>query len=175
MGIAEKHSADTEKTDGEEVIGMMKKTLKLAGIGFLLGIAVCSFISAIFGNGETAPESLIAKVGSVKIARLLQLGLSGLYGACCMGFTVLYDMDRIPVAAATLIHGVICVGTFIPLSLFLGWFERIEETLVMTGCQIAAFFCIWLIMYLVFRKETRELNKIQNTYLEKSNPEEESK
>ena len=147
---------------------MLKKYLKLAGIGFLLGVTICAFITAVSGDPAGVSEHLVTKTESMRTALILQLLLSGIYGACCMGFTILYDLDRLPVTAATFLHCVICIVPFIPLSLFLGWYTSAGEVLIMTSCQIAAFFLIWLIMYLKYRKETAELNRIQKEILRKT-------
>ena len=146
---------------------MIRKILKRAGFGFLLGIAICAVITALRADPVPASEKLIEKMGSARAAILLQLFLSGIYGACCMGFTMLYEMERLSVTVATFLHCVICVGPFIPLSLLLHWSGGIRATLIMTGCQMVAFFIIWLIIYLGYRKETRELNEIQKKLLEK--------
>ena len=146
---------------------MIKKFFKRAGFGFILGIAVCAVITAFSADPVPASAELIEKMGSARTAILIQLFLSGLYGACNMGFTVLYEIDRLSIILATLLHCVICIGPVIPMSLFLGWFDGIGDVFIMTGFQLAAFFFIWLIIFIIYRKETRELNKIQKKVLER--------
>ena len=144
---------------------MIKKILKLAGIGFLLGVTIFAFISALGGAQAAAPEALVAAMGSVRAARLIQTFLSGIYGSICMIFTVLYDADRLPLAAATAIHCVICIGCFCPLASFLHWCESVGEILIINACQLVAFAVIWLIMYAIYKKEIKELNRMQEKKL----------
>ena len=149
----------------------MKRILKLAALGFLLGIFVCSIMTLIGSNPLPAAQELVDKMGSLKAAMALQLALSGLYGALCMGSVVLYDEDRLPLSLASVIHCVICIGPFIPLALVLHWCVSICDVLTMSAFQFVAYLIVWLIMFIIYRKQTEELNKI-NDNLNKQ-PEEE--
>ena len=85
-----------------------------------------------------------------------------------MAGTVLYEAERLPLAAATALHCVLCIGLFIPLALFLGWCSSVPELLIMTGCQLLGFFIVWLIMYARYCKEVKALNDMQKDYLEEN-------
>ena len=140
----------------------MKRILKLAALGFLLGIFVCSIMTLIGSSPLPASQELVDKIGSLKAAMALQLALSGLYGVLCMGSVVLYDEDRLPLSLASVIHCVICIGPFIPLALVLNWCSTIGEALIMTAFQFAAYLIVWLIMFIIYRKQTKELNEIND-------------
>ena len=86
--------------------------------------------------------------------------LSALYGAICMGSAVLYDVDRLPLAVTSLLHCLICIVSFVPMSNFLCWSGGTADTWIMVGIQFAAYFIIWLIMYAKYRIEIRKLNEI---------------
>jgi len=150
---------------------MIGKILKRAGLGFLLGVAVNSLIKAL--TYETNPVTLILleRIGSLRSAMLLELVLVGLYGAICMAGTLLYDVDRLPLSVATLLHCLMCILPFVPLALFLGWCTRLGDVLIMSGFQLVAFFLIWLILYASYRREIRELNKMQKDYLNENGEE----
>lgn len=147
---------------------MKKRVLKMAGLGFLLGIAVNSLISALTANDLPVTPMLLERIGSLRGALLLEIVLVGVFGAVCMAGTVLYDAERLPLAAATALHCVICIGQFIPLSLFLGWCRSAVEILIMASFQLLAFFIVWLIMYTRYRKEIKQLNEMQKDYLEEN-------
>ena len=140
---------------------MKRSFFKRAGIGFMLGIVVCNIIAVIFAEPEIVSDAFVERIGDLRLAMLLQTVLPGLYGALTMGFTVLYDADRLPLAAATGLHCAICIVPFVPLSLFLCWFDSVSALLIMIGFQFAAFFVIWLAMYLSYRREVRKLNEMQ--------------
>lgn len=145
------------------------KFFKLLGFGFLLGIAVCNVITVLSSDNLPAAPELIEKMGSLKAAMLMQMLLSGIYGAVCMGSTVLYEADRLPLALISLLHCMICIIPFIPLSLFLNWSNGIADTLIMAGIQLAAYFIVWLCIYLRYRREIKELNEIQKQSLGNAN------
>ena len=144
---------------------MKKRFWKMAALGFLLGVAVNSLISALAAGGSPVAPELLERIGSLRWAMLLEFVLVGVCGAACMAGTVLYDAERLPLAAATALHCAICVGLFIPMALFLGWCSSAAEVLIMAGCQLFVFFLIWLILYIRYRKEIRQLNEMQKDYL----------
>ena len=145
---------------------MLAKNLKRSGFGFLIGIVIGDLIALITGNSSTGGVTLATKQlldmagGNSVIAMLLQSFFSGLYGALCFAGMSLYEMERLPLAAATALHCAIIVIFYIPIALLLGWVSGIAEILVVAGIQIVVFFIIWLIMYFAYRKQVRELNEL---------------
>ena len=148
---------------------MLKKTLKMAGIGFLIGVVAGNLIAVLTGNSDTGEFTFASRQllnmsgGSPVIAMILQSLLSGVYGAACLAGVVFYDIERMPLAAATALHCGVIVLLYVPIALILGWAGGIE-LLVIAGMQIAAFFIIWLILYFVYKKQVRELNEMQEGF-----------
>ena len=146
---------------------MLKKTLKRAGIGFLIGIVIGNLIAILTGNSATngvtfASEKLLVMAGgSAVVAMLLQSLFSGLYGAVCFAGMSFYEIERMPLAAATALHCAAIVLLFVPISLLLGWVNGIAGILIIAVIQIVVFFIIWLSLYLSYKKQVRELNKMQ--------------
>ena len=146
---------------------MLKKTLKAAGIGFLLGIVIGNLIAFLTGNSDTggitfAPQKLLdMSGGNGTVAMLLQSLFSGLYGAVCFAGMSFYEIERMPLAVATALHCALIVLLFIPIALLLGWVSQIETQLIISGIQLVCFFIIWLIMYAGFKKQVKELNEMQ--------------
>lgn len=141
---------------------LAKKALKLAGIGFLLGIVIGNAIAWFTGkSGSLASPILIDRMGGETPAVLMQVFFSGLYGAMTMSGVALYDVERFPLALSTALHCLICVVPYIPLALLLGWAKTPSDILITTCFQIIAFFLIWLIMYLRCKAEVRKLNELQ--------------
>ena len=152
---------------------MLKKTLKAAGIGFLIGMIVGNVIAFLTGNSGTggvtfaSPQLLDMAGGSGTVAMLLQSLFSGLYGAVCFAGTTLYDADRLSLAVATALHCALIVLPFIPISYLLGWVDGIVETIIIAAIQIVAFFMIWLIMWAIYKKQVKELNDMQKDFSER--------
>ena len=139
---------------------MLMKFLRRGAIGFPLGILISLVISWAGGNEKFVSDLLVQRVGSVAGALTLNLLLSGIFGFLCMGGTVFYEIENWSLLKATFLHYLIVVVCFAPLALFLGWATRPVELLIMTGVQTVCFFLIWLIMFLRYRAEVRELNEL---------------
>ena len=154
---------------------MLKKTLKAAGIGFLIGMIVGNVIAFLTGNSGTggvtfaSPQLLDMAGGSGTVAMLLQSLFSGLYGAVCFAGMSFYEIERMPRAAATALHCALIVLLFIPIALLLGWVSDIGTLLMISGMQLVGFFIIWLILYFGYKKQIRELNEMQEHFQNKNN------
>ena len=145
---------------------MRKKILIRGGIGFLFGVAMMLLIPALFNRGADGmvrycSEALIARVGgSPAAAMLTSLLLYGLYGACCMGGTLLYDIERWPLALATAVHYLIIALGYALSAQLLCWHLPLSMLLFIEALMTAGFFLIWIILYLRYRAEVRELNRL---------------
>ncbi|MER2235289.1 MAG: DUF3021 domain-containing protein [Candidatus Limivicinus sp.] len=139
---------------------MLTKALKRGAIGFSIGIVVSLIISWLTGGGKLVSDVLVQRIGSETGALIVDLILSGLFGAFCMAGTVFYEIEHWSLAKATFLHYLIVILCFPPLALFLGWVSKPAEILIMTGIQTVCFILIWLFMYLRYRAEVKELNEL---------------
>ena len=143
---------------------MGKKACILAAIGFPLGILVAVMLG-FFGRapGEAirfCSLELAARVGGETAGTLLHFLGSGLYGALCMAGSCLYDVERWPLALATLAHYlIIAVGSAL-CNWLLAWGMGLKLFLSVLAIQSAGFFLIWLLIWLRYRREVRELNEL---------------
>ena len=150
---------------------MLKKTLRYAVIGFLIGIVVGNVIAILTGTSDSGGVTFASQKlldisgGNGVIAMLLQSLFSGLYGAMCFAGMNLYDAERLPLAAATALHCALILLPFIPISILLGWVSSITETMIIAGIQLVVFFIIWLILYAVYKSQVKKLNEMQNKYI----------
>ena len=147
---------------------MLASILKRAGIGFLIGILVGNIIAILTGTSSTngitfASKQLLDMAGGDPVtAMVLQSLFSGLYGAVCFAGMSFYDAEPLPLAAATALHAAVIILTFIPVALFLGWVSGPVEIIIISAVQLTVFFIIWLIMYLIYKKQVKELNTLMN-------------
>ena len=138
---------------------MPKKILKLSAIGFLLGMAINVFIIFIDGSISSVFENTDCMERFA-----LHLIVSGFYGAFCMGSAVVYDVERVPLLLSTALHFVCVMGLYVPISLYLGWFDGINTLLLIMGIMAAVYVVIWLIMYLSYKAEVEKLNRFKEEY-----------
>ena len=76
------------------------------------------------------------------------------------GITTIYDIDRLPLFSAILLHGVALYLDYILIHLLNGWLQSgLIPVLIFTGVFIAGYAVIWLIIYFATKKATGGLNR----------------
>lgn len=142
---------------------MGKRILILAALGFPMGVLI-AFLIALMGSGSEMhffSETLLIRMGgNLSTATAVNILVCGLYGSACMVGTVFYDIERWPLALATVLHYLIVVLGCLDCFLLLGWGDGIRDYLITAGLQTAVFFLIWLIMYLRYKAQVKELNEL---------------
>ena len=145
---------------------MLEKTLKLMGIGFLLGMAIGDFITIITSLASGSEllfftDLLLERVGSEALALLVQTVLSGVYGALCWAGIMFDEIESWGLLKAAVLHYLIIVLGFLPFAGYLGWtsFDPVE-CLTRAGIQALAYAIIFLIMDARYRREVEQLNEL---------------
>ena len=77
------------------------------------------------------------------------------------GMNVIYQVERLPLMVAILIHGVVLYITYLVTYLLNDWLEMgAIPILVFSGIFILGYLAIWAIIYSVIKKRTEKLNRI---------------
>lgn len=143
---------------------MKKKLLIRCALGFLFGMAAMVIVPSLL-SGEPIgrviyTDELLARTGSPAAATALSLLVMGLFGALCVGGTLFYEIESWPLACATAAHYLImALGYLIP-NWLLCWNMPLKLLLAIEGFMALGFAVIWLIMYLRYKREVLELNKL---------------
>ena len=124
------------------------KAIFNALLGFSIGLLIAAVITIGFSDYA---------VYSSRAAVLAQLIGSGINGAVCAGSAVIYDFEDWGITKATVTHFLITLISFFTASELLGWFPR-EILLITLIVFLLAYFIIWLINYLLWKKEVRQMN-----------------
>ena len=76
------------------------------------------------------------------------------------GMNIVYQIERLPLMTAILIHGCVLYGSYLLTYLVNGWLERsILPILVFSAIFVIGYLVIWAIIYAIIRKNTRQLNE----------------
>ena len=76
------------------------------------------------------------------------------------GMNVIYQVERLPLMVAILIHGGVLYVSYLATYLVNGWLEwGITPILVFTGFFVLGYLVIWGIIYSIIRKKTDKLNE----------------
>lgn len=76
------------------------------------------------------------------------------------GMTAIYQVERLPLISAILIHGGVLYVAYILIYLLNGWLQQqLPAILVFTGIFIVGYALIWLIIYLCIKSNTDKINR----------------
>lgn len=77
------------------------------------------------------------------------------------GMTAIYQVERLPLISAIMIHGGALYAVYILIYLINGWLkQQLIPILVFTVIFILGYGLIWLIVYCITKRKTDQLNKI---------------
>ena len=125
------------------------------------GLVACGFgplVLAVFYLilQRTSGESLLT-VNQVCTGILSLSALAFIAG----GMNVIYQMERLPLMVAILIHGIVLYLTYLATYLLNGWLDRgITPILVFSGIFIFGYLMVWMIIYAVTRRSTQRVNAL---------------
>ena len=77
------------------------------------------------------------------------------------GMNVLYQIERLPLMFATLIHGSVLYVSYLVTYLLNDWLEwGVTPIVVFSGIFIFGYLAVWIIIYVITKKKTERINKI---------------
>lgn len=125
---------------------LWKKTMLLGLAGFVLGVLICiGFMLARSSEGLKAAFP--------------NLVISGIYGAVAMGSSIVYDVEKWSITRATATHFLLVFALYFLLVLSMGWFSLSDPVFwIVVGAMVAVYILIWLLQYLSYRRQIREMN-----------------
>ena len=125
------------------------------------GLIACGFgpiVLAVFYlilQHQGAIENLTVNQGCLGI-----LSLSGL-AFTAGGMNAIYQIERLPLMVAILIHGSVLYVSYLVAYLLNSWLEwGVVPILVFSCIFIVGFFVIWAIIYSIIKRNTDRINEI---------------
>ncbi|MBR5126438.1 MAG: DUF3021 domain-containing protein [Oscillospiraceae bacterium] len=77
------------------------------------------------------------------------------------GMNFIYQIERLPLMVAILIHGIVLYSSYLITYLINGWLGLgITPFLVFTGIFLFGYLVIWVIIYSISRRNTTKLNAV---------------
>ena len=136
---------------------IMKKTvLEFVRRGLLacgLGPIALAILYLILHQAE-AIDAL--SINEVCIGIFSLTGLAFIAG----GMNVIYQIERLPLMVAILIHGAVLYGAYLVTYLLNGWLELgMTPILVFSGIFVFGYLVIWAAIYLIIKNSTKKLNE----------------
>lgn len=145
----------------------MKKKMIVRGLyGFPLGMAYGEVIaivaSLLAGQGEYTPcmPQFVAAVGNEVIAAAWQALICGIVGAAFAAASVVWQIEEWSIARQTGIYFLATASVMLPAAYIAGWMEHsVMGALYYLGIFTAAFFVLWLALYLTARYHVKRMNE----------------
>ena len=131
-----------------------KQIILMSVIGAAMGIGI--WFLMLLGHNPNALSDGSKSIGFF----LLNILLSAVFGALCMGSSAVYNIEEWGILRATVTHFIIVFASFNTIALPLGWFSfgSIEYRII-HAVMIVVYFLIWLIQYLIYKHKVDELNR----------------
>lgn len=87
------------------------------------------------------------------------------------GMNVVYQIERLPLMVAILIHGSVLYIGYLATYLLNGWLEQgLTPVLVFSGIFVLGFLAIWAVIYAIVKRRTNKINELLKQ--KRQNPEE---
>ena len=129
-------------------VDMKKNAVFRASLGFSIGVLISALIMSSFASTDELFSRMML---------LSQLVGSGLYGAICMGATIVYDIEEWSLLRATLTHYVITFASFFITNKLLGWFD--SDILLFAFVLLSiGYVGIWIVEYTAWKISVSQMN-----------------
>ena len=77
------------------------------------------------------------------------------------GMNFIYQIERLPLMVAILIHGSVLYVSYLATYLLNGWLDQgVTPVLVFTGIFVLGYLVIWAFIYAIIKKRTEGLNEM---------------
>lgn len=134
----------------------MKKYIKkfiirglfICGLGPVVWAILYAVLNATGAVSELSVSKMVIGIISVTVLAFIAGGIS-----------MIYEVERLPIAIAALIHAGVLYLDYIVIYLINGWLEGgVVPFVIFTSCFFVGFALIWLIIYLTTKKSADEIN-----------------
>lgn len=147
----------------------MKKALLRGLIGFPIGVtigyAITIFTSLALGKGSYSPvvPAMAEQFGSEIAAVAVQFVLCGVMGVAFAAMSVIWENERLNLAAQSMINFLLSVCVMIPIAYVCYWTEHsLSGVLGYIGIFAGIYASIWVAMFFVYRANIQKINKDLN-------------
>ena len=128
---------------------------------FLRGLTACGFgpmvLAVLYLILQRQGVILTLSVNEVCLGIISLTVLAFIAG----GMNCIYQIERLPLMVAILIHGGVLYICYLATYLVNSWLERsITPILVFTGIFVLVYLVIWAVIYSVTRRNTEQINAL---------------
>ena len=125
------------------------------------GLAACGFGPIVLA----ILYLIMGRTGALELLRVDQVCI-GIFSLSALAFiaggmNVLYQIERLPLMVAILIHGSVLYVSYLATYLVNSWLEwGLTSILVFSGIFVVGYFAIWAVIYSIIKKNTDQINEL---------------
>lgn len=132
--------------------------------GAISGTLIVLLINTISKSSYHIATPDLAEAIGTEAAVILQTLLSGLYGLVCIGGTEFFRIEKWSLLRSTMTHLVCILVSFTTIGLILKWIRFDLPSLLFLLFIAVAYFIIWIIMSIRWKRSIREMNSELEKY-----------
>ena len=133
-------------------------------VGAISGTLIVLLINTISKSSYHIATPDLAEAIGTESAVILQTLLSGLYGLVCIGGTEFFRIEKWSLLRSTMTHLVCILVSFSTIGLILRWIRFDLPSLLFLLFIAVAYFIIWIIMSIRWKRSIREMNSELEKY-----------
>lgn len=144
---------------------MKKKIIGRTVTGFFIGIAIGQIISVLIsliackGEFVVCAPAFSELLGNEAVAAAIQTLLCGVIGMGYAAASLIWESEKLNIAAQTGICFGIYAVTLLPIAYFTNWMEHsVLGVLGYIGIFAASFVVVWLNQYFLLRRRIKAIN-----------------
>ena len=141
-------------------MSLKQRFLYKSAIGFSLGVllTIVIYFGVIFFGQEPLGGYEIESFLKRLLIGMLSGGLMGIIGN---GGSVIYEVENWSIFRTTVTHFAMAFSAFLIIGFLNNWLspKDVLFNIFMITIWIAVYFMIWLMQYLIFKKEVKEINR----------------
>ncbi|MDI9470123.1 MAG: DUF3021 domain-containing protein [Bacillota bacterium] len=148
---------------------MKKRLLVRLLAGLVSGVFLVHVITllvnyASLGQHLVCMPELTEKLGPDR-AIVFQTILGAICGMVAHAGMCFFDIEKWSLLRASVVHCALILITFLPIGLQLYWFSfDLVAILIMAFAIILVYALIWLIMYIAWKRDIRQMNRLAEEY-----------
>ena len=147
---------------------MKDRLVNKLALGFIVraisGTLIVLLINTVSKSSYHIATPDLAEAIGTEAAVILQTLLSGLYGLVCIGGTEFFRIEKWSLLRSTMTHLVCILVSFTTIGLILRWIRFDIPSLLFLLTIAVAYFIIWIIMSIRWKRSIREMNSELEKY-----------
>jgi len=132
------------------VLEFLRRGLVACGIGPVVLAVVYLVLQHRFGVETLAVNEVCTGIVSLTALAFIAGGMNAIY-----------QIERLPLMPAILIHGSVLYISYLAAYLFNGWLEwGTAPILIFTGIFVLGYLVIWAVIYSIIKRNTNKINQL---------------